>query len=302
MTAGVGHSGCMGGSSLEPRLDVEAGGLFPMFTVSVAVVLALSYVKRHEELLSTGDLVEFCDSLGHAMFVSHQWMSAKHPDPDFNQFRVLQDALRNLLSGRSKVRQSVATEAARGRVKTPTAADINAEPLYLWYDYFCCPQMDSIGAVHARRRAIDCIASYVCRCKFFVVLCPVLKHCDHDCQLDHRSWASRGWCRSERMARELSLRNHGHIIVIHGAHHQRSMFSSNSHLEAPGMGEFTEESDRPRISRIILRMLWDKLLHLLQEGDLLGYRFLLNTQAACYLKGLDTSPIEALMLGLSRRR
>ena len=36
------------------------------------------------------------------MFVSHQWLSHDHPDPHGEQFRVLQDALRNLRSGKSQ--------------------------------------------------------------------------------------------------------------------------------------------------------------------------------------------------------
>ena len=34
------------------------------------------------------------------MFVSHQWISDCHPDPHYQQLKVLQDALRNLLSGK----------------------------------------------------------------------------------------------------------------------------------------------------------------------------------------------------------
>jgi hypothetical protein len=36
----------------------------------------------------------FVEAMGQAIFVSHQWLSAKHPDPKGLQFRVLQDALR----------------------------------------------------------------------------------------------------------------------------------------------------------------------------------------------------------------
>ena len=37
-------------------------------------------------------------SMGHAAFVSHQWLAEDHPDTDFKQMQVLQDALKRLMS------------------------------------------------------------------------------------------------------------------------------------------------------------------------------------------------------------
>ena len=36
--------------------------------------------------------------LGKALFVSHQWVGKRHPDPEFTQFSVLQDALKYMLT------------------------------------------------------------------------------------------------------------------------------------------------------------------------------------------------------------
>jgi len=36
--------------------------------------------------------------LGKALFVSHQWLGKRHPDPEFTQFSVLQDALKHMMS------------------------------------------------------------------------------------------------------------------------------------------------------------------------------------------------------------
>ena len=115
-------------------------------------------------------------------------------------------------------------------------------PLYLWYDYFCCPQGVDEPAVHSRHLAIDGIPSYVARCelpgwsghhfclilclfrgeeqitdvvRYFVVLCPVLLHSDHGVILEQTTWSLRGWCRMERLARELSERNDGHLSAFH---------------------------------------------------------------------------------------
>ena len=55
----------------------------------------------HEELIGAGALTEFDESKGKAMFVSHQWVSDTHPDPECEQLRVLQHTLINLASGSS---------------------------------------------------------------------------------------------------------------------------------------------------------------------------------------------------------
>ena len=41
-----------------------------------------------------GALVLFERSMGKAAFISHQWVGESHPDPEFRQMSVLQDALR----------------------------------------------------------------------------------------------------------------------------------------------------------------------------------------------------------------
>ena len=52
---------------------------------------------NQETLLQNGWVIPFDDSMGNAMFVSHQWAASEHPDPSMEQFRVLQDALRNIM-------------------------------------------------------------------------------------------------------------------------------------------------------------------------------------------------------------
>ena len=53
--------------------------------------------------------------------------------------------------------------------------------------------------------------------------------------------------------------------MIHGSLHQSLVFSSSSHLQAPGEGCFTQEADKPRIARTVLQMLWKKLQRLLKK-------------------------------------
>ncbi|CAE7295178.1 R11A8.7, partial [Symbiodinium pilosum] len=80
------------------------------------------------------------ESIGNAMFVSHQWMASNHPDPNDEQLKVLQAALANIRSGASHINIPVVTEILFGRLPVPSAEDFAGPSVYIWYDYFSCPQ------------------------------------------------------------------------------------------------------------------------------------------------------------------
>ncbi|CAE7375517.1 ANKRD44, partial [Symbiodinium pilosum] len=191
-----------------------------MYTVPMDVLLQMKEVRTYEGMLESGSLVEFEEQMGQAMFVSHQWLSIHHPDPDAEQLRTLQRALNNILSNASQVRLPAATEIYLGRVQCPTVHTFKAGRLFAWYDYCCCPQGASDDAARDRQEAIDSIPVYVARCRFFVILCPALRHSDLNFTLSQQTWSQRGWCRTERVAVELAEREDGWIIVIESATHQ----------------------------------------------------------------------------------
>ena len=267
---------------------------FPMYTVPAEFLLQMKHLKTHGEMLQVGALVEFSTDLGRAMFVSHEWLSNRHPDPNAEQLQILQQALRNIASGSSNICVPVATEIMFGRLQLPRADSVGVD-LYIWYDYFCCPQHSSNAASLHRQAAIDSIPTYVSQCYFFVILCPALKHVDQSRTLSQSSWALRGWCRCERVARELAAREDGYIIVIESAVHQTLVWLGNRMLEAPGEGDFTVKQDKVRVGRMMVRMIWDKLLYYLERGDLHNYRFLSNSQRARFFRGLDVVPIESFI-------
>ena len=64
--------------------------IYPMSTVPLDALLIMKEVRPHQELLQDAILVEYQSNLGKAMFVSHQWLTATHPDPKFQQLKVLQ--------------------------------------------------------------------------------------------------------------------------------------------------------------------------------------------------------------------
>ena len=159
-----------------------------MYTVPADAFLQMTEIRTHEELADAGVLTEFQESLGKAMFVSHQWLSDKHPDPDFQQLQVLQDALKNLAAGTSEISLPVVTEFLVGNKRRPTKSDFAPGHLHIWYDYFSIPQSRD----RDRQNAIQYIPEYVARCEFFVVLCPALKHRDQQRTLSLATWGERG--------------------------------------------------------------------------------------------------------------
>ncbi|CAE7543489.1 Ankrd17 [Symbiodinium sp. CCMP2592] len=192
-----------------------------------------------------------------------------------------------------------------GRVSKPSSKDFTGTSLYIWYDYFSCPQDNHGEAPLHRRQAINSIVSYISQCKYFVILCPALTHVDLHQELGQETWAER----TERLARELAERKDGltvlwvdgATIVIESASQLYLMLDARRYLDAPGDGQFTVEQDRLQIARVLVQMVWKKLLYLLDQGDWHGYRFLLNTQATCIFKGLDVAPLEGLMPGFVPR-
>ena len=189
---------------------------FPMYVVSLQNVLKMTEVRCHQQLLEDGILTTMGDS-GKAMLLSHQWVSQQHPDPDGKQLKVFQDAMKNLLDGSTVPNYSAWAELLSLYVGRPRFApsDLSETSLFVWYDYFSIPQYTV--TVHSRsvsgnlyadqRNGILSIPAYIHRCDFFVVLCPSMKHATLPADLNYHSWAERGWCRLEAMARELSVKN-----------------------------------------------------------------------------------------------
>ncbi len=72
--------------------------LYPMYALPLKDVLELKEMKDHDTLMQEDMLVEFTDGMGNTIFVSHQWISPWHPDPELAQFQHLQGALKNIMS------------------------------------------------------------------------------------------------------------------------------------------------------------------------------------------------------------
>ena len=123
-----------------------------------------------------------------AAFVSHQWLAKHHPDPDSRQMRVLQGALKRLLTGSGFVQLDIMTEGFLPNAKPLPMKDFQTKPLFLWYDYFSIPQADTARAQQVE--AINSIPAYVGKCRFFLALCPVL-----NCPWEAKVLSAATWSR-----------------------------------------------------------------------------------------------------------
>eukprot|EP00438_Fugacium_kawagutii_P009885 Skav200529 [mRNA] locus=scaffold3153:8212:10196:- [translate_table: standard] len=238
------------------------------------------------------------------MFVSHQWTSETHPDPEARQLKVFQQAMSNVLSGRTVPRPNFWTEMvyqlAGGSRQSFKLSEWTATPILIWYDYFCIPQYPVTGDksrslsennMDDQRSAIASIPAYIDKCDFFVALCPLMKHETTLSALDAGSWDSRGWCRAEAVARDLSVKRGLNLIVESPQH--VSLAATHSMLKAPGEGKFTIPGDRKVVGELIKEVLLQQLYTAFRTGDLPRYRFLLNHQSAL-LRNSDTMPVPGL--------
>lgn len=263
-----------------------------MYTVPLATLLEITEMQPHEVLLGRGQLVEFRRTIGKAVFISHQWVEAGHPDPDCKQFRVLQGAFQKVMAAEWKeIPVDILSEGLNQGKPLPISHFLS-EPLFFWYDYFSCPQ--SVDKSSTRLQdAISSIPAYVDECHFFCALVPTLQNRSGTNLVTPSTWHQRGWCRLERACRELSqnsdwimVKNTSDLTVISGM--QVSTFAGSGPV---GDGAFTVEEDRGKLAPVLMTVLKRKLFSLLNANDFAGYRALLNQQP-WLLKGLDCESLE----------
>jgi len=166
-----------------------------MYTVPLKVLLRMTTIRPHEELQALGDVVVFDCSMGHAAFVSHQWLAEDHPDTDFKQMQVLQDALKRLMSSSGSLPLDIVTESFVPTARPLRMHEIQSQSLFLWYDYFSCPQLEPNKADVTNEkdgsclaRAIKSIPAYITHARFFIALCPVLDCAEQKTVLSSGSW------------------------------------------------------------------------------------------------------------------
>jgi hypothetical protein len=206
-----------------------------MHALAIADLLQLTRFPPHQELLKAGKLVEIKDGMD-VLFVSHQWLSMQHPDPESNQLRCLQHVLSRLADGKLDVENDYKQQLVfhnRG-LKSKKWWKTKMKTMYVWVDYMCMPQLTSVVKAevishsdthqsseqpsgtcqdHSKDDSDDSkllalvvqsLPAYVERCCMMLVLVPTDEHRDRtDEVVDSCSWRRRGWCRLEFTAARL---------------------------------------------------------------------------------------------------
>ncbi|CAK9090367.1 Ankyrin repeat and KH domain-containing protein 1 (HIV-1 Vpr-binding ankyrin repeat protein) (Multiple ankyrin repeats single KH domain) (hMASK) [Durusdinium trenchii] len=295
----------------EAAIEADPLELFPMYVVPLDVLLDMTQVVPHENLKTEGKLLEYEESMGNAAFVSHQWVDRSHPDPQFKQLSVLQDALRNAMSRTMReISLDVVTATVMPSTKSLPTSELWSRELFLWYDYFSCPQLERTNraAMPATTcsntgesnlsKAIDSIPAYVGRCSFFFALCPVLEDPTGCRLLTPATWAERGWCRVERAVRELCP-NESWIMIRSAIDLELVVIPAVSPVgclggRPPGEGDFSVAGDRVKLRPLLVEALKRKLLLLLEAQDLVNYRLLLNLQSVHFRGFPEARPFEPI--------
>ena len=184
---------------------------FPMYTVAWEDVKQMEQVLPHEDLKEQGMLVDFDKKMGRAAFVSHQWLSAEHPDPDFQQMAVLKEALTRFTSKTFLIKPLVLGQSFQFGAQNISTEVFQSKSLFLWYDYFSLPQLKTstdtwnLGDLDKPiDEAIQSIPAYVAGCELFLALCPMVQDLNQQKTFGQVTWANRGWCRMEKTLRQFS--------------------------------------------------------------------------------------------------
>ena len=228
--------------------------LFPMYTVNALQVLKMTRIESHEALKQRNELVVFQE--GTAAFLSHQWLTKGHPDPEMKQMQVLQQALRLMLFTKGSVPLDFITESLVRSARPIPFKDFQREALWLWYDYFSVPQLEAYNGLEKegqQAKAIASIPGYVARCRHFFALCPCIV--SENQVLSTKSWTRRGWCILERACRELL---HDSWILIQSSTSLELVATTFSSLSV-GEGDFTFQEDRLHLAPVMQQILDTKL-------------------------------------------
>ena len=137
--------------SKEERNSIKAAApiTYPMYGMSMERFLDLNPdipLPPHQELLRDG-LLTVCEEQTKVIFVSHEWLSYNHIDPNGEQVRALQALFRRLISGELEIDAERTYQACLPKRKRPYLSSADRKELfpqmYVWLDWISMPQSES---------------------------------------------------------------------------------------------------------------------------------------------------------------
>lgn len=255
--------------------------LAPMWVVHMQNLLKMKCLQNHQELRKAGLIVE-CQATFLSIFVSHQWLGKGHPDKTGAQFKILQEALANIIDGFTKIELDLPMQFTG---ETTVLSSANREQLrnaYVWFDWFSIPQIEVKSGGNDSEEmsshvflSVQSIPFYVDSCKLFLALVPTLPHNDfEDVSCNYCTWLDRGWCRLEIWCNLLSHNREAPMILVRDA--DQAEFAMPIHWvhSSAQEGNFAVESDREKVAQVMRTAFRSKLASLKgnrEQVDLFRY-------------------------------
>lgn len=282
---GVCSSTCGGNAEMAgPKFahDLE----YPMYLLPVSTFMGMAGPPPcHQQLIREGLLVEYTPGM-FVIFVSHEWLTKSHPDPEGKQLHTARGAFRAFEEGRLSVDCDIRARVffSKNQKLHPSMCGL-VRSAFIWLDWYAIPQLTALahesqgGDMKQHfRNAVASIPGYVERSRMFFILTPSMckengRACDYD------SWKRRGWCRAEQFCKMMAADDGDEqfVLILRSANHAIFAYSLDWILSSPVQGELTVESDREFIREIVRKSL-DSRLRCCQAGGhgrgVLKFRFL----------------------------
>jgi len=267
---------------MEP-VESKHQQLAPMWVVHMQDLLKMQVLQKHQELLEEGLVVE-CQAAFLSIFVSHQWLGTNHPDKTGAQFKILQEALANIIDGYTKIELDLPMQFTGESTVLSPANREQLRDAYVWFDWFSIPQIDVKSAENSEMltdvlQSVQSIPFYVESCKLFVALVPSLPHNETNMACDYCSWLDRGWCRMEVWCNLLSHQAEAPMILVRDS--DQAEFAMPIHWihSSAQEGNFAVESDREKVAEVMHTAFRSKLSSLKTDGGKQNlFRYLASMQ------------------------
>ncbi|OLP98573.1 hypothetical protein AK812_SmicGene18923 [Symbiodinium microadriaticum] len=259
--------------------------LFPLHvmkaTRKVSDFLEMEGVPEAHAMLKQRSLLHEWHSGMFVLFISHQWLSSSHPDPQGRQVAVLRDALQGMINGSVDVTVDFISRTHDARSMSQRTRQQIAKG-YLFFDWFAIPQItartEGINEESTRSdaaSAVKSIPAYVEVSNMFIALVPEQLHKETGLLCNYASWLSRGWCRAELWCHLLSNKPDTSMVVVYSPAEAEYMFPLDWQHNLISEGDFTVESDRSTVVKLGDMAVMSKIQHLSDEGPLSHFRFYL---------------------------
>ena len=256
---------------------------YPFYVLPVRALLELSVLPRHEELLEKGALVRWRATMRSVFYVSLEWSSSTHPDPDGKRLDVLKQYFIRMVEGCApNVEADWATQAAYGKGRKLTSVDWKEliRDAHIWIMFCSCPTVPTAWS----DSTLLSVPGYIERATHFFALCPPVPFQNASRTCDFGSWRTRGLSRVELCALQLARVLKPAILVTGSDSPTAAIPPQEAMSLPPGLGAFSccecghmcsthdgasfpMSCHKPVVGNIVGDLFQQKVEHLRQRAD-----------------------------------